>query len=61
MPSVRNMARAGEMFILYVRISHVHILVSIDIFILTLKTFPGILLFKFQDIEGIADMSARVL
>ena len=47
-------------FILYVRILHVNSLVSIDAYVWTLKTLPGILSFKCQDIEVIADMSYRV-
>ena len=47
-------------FILYVRILHVNSLVSIDTFVWTLKTFPGILSSECQDIEGISDISARV-
>ena len=45
-------------FIPYVRISHINSLVSIDTFIWTLKlkTLPGILSSKYQDIEGIDDM-----
>ena len=44
-------------FIPYMHISHVNSLVSIDT---TLKTFPGILVFECQDIEGTADMSSHV-
>ena len=48
-------------FISYVRILHVKSLVSIDTFAWTLKTFPGMWLSECQDIEGIYDMSARIL
>ena len=47
-------------YILYLGISHVDRLVSIDTFVLTLKTFPGILLSEFKYIEVIDDVSARV-
>ena len=47
-------------FISYVNILHVNSLVSIDTFAQTMKTFPGILSSKYQYIEGISDMSARV-
>ena len=50
-----------EFFIWYVHISHVKSLVSIDTYVWTLKTFPGILSFECQYIEGISDMSFRVL
>ena len=43
-------------FILYVHISHVYSLVSIETSISTLKMFLGKLLFECQDIDGIADM-----
>ena len=48
-------------FISYIRISHVNSSVSIDTSVWTLNTFPGISSSEFQDIEGIADMSSRVL
>ena len=48
-------------FILYMRILHVNSLASIDTSVWTLKTFPGILLFECRYIEGITDMSSRVL
>ena len=48
-------------FISYVHIARVNSLVSIDTFLWTLKTFPGILLYECQNIEGVTDMSARVL
>ena len=47
-------------FILYVHISHVNSLASINTYVWTLKTLPGILSFERQDIEGIADMSSLV-
>ena len=50
-----------DYFISYMRISHVKRLVSIDTYVWTLKTFPGILLLECQDIEGITDISSRVL
>ena len=48
-------------FLLYVHISHVNSLVLIFIFVWMLMRFPGILFSECQDIEGVADMSARVL
>ena len=48
-------------FISYVHILHVNSLASIDTYVWTLKTLPGILSFECRDIEGIADMSSRVL
>ena len=47
-------------FISYVHILHVNSLESIYTYVWTLKTFPGILLFKFHDIEGIYYMSSCV-
>ena len=47
-------------FIPYVHISNVKSLVSIDAYVWTLKTFPGMLSFECQDIEGIANISSRV-
>ena len=46
----------NKYFISYVYISHVKSLVLIDTFVWTLKKFPGILLSKYQDIEGIANV-----
>ena len=50
-----------KFLISYVHISHVKSLVSIDTYVWTLKTFPGTLFIGCQDIEGIVDMSSRVL
>ena len=50
----------NKCFIPYVHISNVNSLVSIDTLVWTLKTVPGMLSSKFQDIEVIADMLDRV-
>ena len=47
-------------FIPYVRILHVNSLASIDTSVWMLKTFPGMLLFKCLEIDGISHMSSRV-
>ena len=47
--------------LLYVHISHVNSLASIDPYVWTFKTFNGILLSEWRDIEGIYNMSTGVL
>ena len=51
----------NKCFIVYVHFLHVNSLVSIDTSILMLNTLPGILLLECQDIEGVSDISSRVL
>ena len=51
----------GKVFNIYVNVSTYTKLSTCEICTYDIKHFSGILLFKCQDIEDIADMSARVL
>ena len=60
-PSAHYGVCRKKCFISDVHISHVKSLASIDTSVWTLKTFPGMLLFKCREIECISEMSSRVL